>query len=157
MNTVRYLTRGACIAALYAVITVIFQPISFGPIQFRVSEAFTLLPFIMPEAVWGLTVGCLIANIFGGSIIDMIFGTLATLVAALIVRKMKNVWLLPLAPVIVNGIVVGAIATLVSFEFSFITYITVAASIALSEAMVCWIFGIPVLIFSQNILEKRKK
>ncbi len=156
MNTVKYLTRGACIAALYAAVTLLLQPISFGPVQFRISEALTLLPFIMPEAVWGLTLGCFIANIFGGSVIDVIFGTLATLAAAIVVRKMKNIWLLPLAPVIINSVVIGGVVTLVSFEFSFITYITVSASIALSEAMICWAGGIPLLIFSQKLFENRK-
>ena len=82
------IANGALIAALYAVLTVVLAPISYGSIQFRVSEALTLLPFYLPEAMPGLFFGCVIANFFGGfGLIDMIVGSIATLLAALFTMK----------------------------------------------------------------------
>ena len=80
---VRRIALAAVTAALYAGLTMALAPISFGVVQFRVAEALTLLPFIMPEAVPGLFVGCLLANFLGGfGIIDVVFGSAATLAAA---------------------------------------------------------------------------
>ena len=71
----RALARGAIIAALYTALTVLLAPLSYGEVQIRFSEAFTLLPILMPEAVPALLVGCLLSNILGGcSIFDIVFG-----------------------------------------------------------------------------------
>ena len=73
----RALARGAIIAALYTALTVLLAPLSYGEVQIRFSEAFTLLPILMPEAVPALLVGCLLANILGGcTIFDIVFGSL---------------------------------------------------------------------------------
>ena len=78
-----FLARGGIIAALYVVLTFVFAPISFGPIQVRIAEALTILPMFTPAAVPGLFVGCLVGNILGGAILpDIIFGSLATLIGA---------------------------------------------------------------------------
>ena len=91
------------IAALYAALTIALAPISFGPVQFRVAEALTLLPFFMPEAIPGLFIGCLLANFTGGfGIIDIVFGSAATLLAAWLTYEMPNMWLAAIPPVIVN-------------------------------------------------------
>ena len=63
---VKSLARAGMIAAIYAALTLIFAPISFNAVQFRISEAMTVLPILLPEAVPGLAVGCLVANILGG-------------------------------------------------------------------------------------------
>ena len=82
-SNIKYLCDAAMIAAIYAVLSILFMPISFGPIQCRISEALTVLPAFLPAAVPGVALGCLIANILGGAIIpDIVFGTLATLIAA---------------------------------------------------------------------------
>ncbi len=82
-SNVKYLCDAAMIAAIYVVLNMVFMPISFGPIQCRVSEMLTVLPAFLPAAIPGVAIGCLIANILGGAIIpDIIFGTLATLIAA---------------------------------------------------------------------------
>ena len=78
----RSLCMSAVIAALYAALTLLLAPISYGPIQLRLSEALTLLPMLLPQAVPGLFVGCLIANLYTGMLTDIIFGSLATLIAA---------------------------------------------------------------------------
>ncbi len=146
--TVKQLTRGAIIAALYATLTIVLAPISFDALQFRVSEVLTVLPFVMPEAVWGLTLGCLIANLIGhGTILDIIFGTLATFLAALTTSKIKKLWLAPLPAVIFNGTIVGMVLTLMTFEFSWKLYLLNAMCIMVSELVICYCGGVPLLVF----------
>ena len=80
----RALARGAVIAALYAALTLLLAPLSYGEVQIRFSEALTLLPILLPEAVPALFVGCLLSNILGGCMIfDIVFGSLATLLEPL--------------------------------------------------------------------------
>ena len=99
-----YLTHAAAIAALYVVLT--FLANAFGlanyAVQLRFSEALTILPFFTPAAIPGLFVGCLLANIFTGAALpDIIFGSLATLIAALGTWKLRNhKWLAPLPPLL---------------------------------------------------------
>jgi len=84
----------ALYAASYSVLTVILSPISYGPIQVRISEFMTLFPFIDKLAIPGLFIGCAIANLFSpAGWIDVIFGSLFTLIAAYLTRKMPNVYL----------------------------------------------------------------
>lgn len=155
--TVKQLVRGAIIAALYAVITLFTEAISFGPVQFRVSEALTLLPFLMPEAVWGLTLGCLIANLIGSSILDVVFGTLATFIAAVLTRKIKNLWLCPLPVILCNGVIVGAVVSMLTYsEVTWGVYAGVGMSIALSEAIICYCGGIPLLVGLNQLAKKFK-
>ena len=153
--TVKQLVRGAFIAALYAALTIFLAPISYGSIQFRLSEVLTVLPFIMPEAVPGLTIGCLLANWLGGStIFDIIFGTLATFLAALITSKTKKMWLAPLPAVISNGVIVGLVVTLMTVKFSLSAYALIALSISISEFIICYVGGIPFLVFMNGLASK---
>ncbi|HAA33802.1 MAG TPA: QueT transporter family protein [Firmicutes bacterium] len=100
--------RGAMIAGIYVVLVISFAPISYGPVQIRIAEALTVLPFVWPEAVPGLFIGCLLANLLGGlGIVDTVLGSLATLLAAWLTMKMPKVWLAPLPPVAINALVVG--------------------------------------------------
>ena len=109
-----YLTRGAMIAALYTALTAIAAVFALdkGVIQFRISEALVILPLFMPEAVIGLTVGCLISNLLlSGAIYDIIFGTLATLIGAIGTRLMKKLpkkllFLATLPPILSNSIII---------------------------------------------------
>ncbi len=108
----------AVVAALYAALTLALSPISFGPIQFRVSEVMTLLPLFWKGYIISLTIGCFLANLFGPvGIIDVIFGTLATLISAYLVyitgKFMKDkkmcVLIASLWPTIINAIIIGII------------------------------------------------
>ena len=107
----RSLCVSAVIAALYAALTLLLAPISYGNLQCRVSEAMTLLPMLMPAAIPGLFVGCLLANILGGAtVLDVVFGSLATLVAAVGTYALrKKPALAALCPVAANGLIVGAV------------------------------------------------
>lgn len=116
-NLIR-MTRGSAIAAIYVVLCVILQPFSYGAIQVRVSEALTLLPLFTPDAIVSVTVGCFLSNLLSASPWDMLFGTGATLVAAVMtyrLRKLRTKKGLPLAaclpPILVNAVVVGAEVT----------------------------------------------
>lgn len=104
----RFLTEAAMIAALYVVLTYIFQPFGFQDIQVRLSEALTILPFFTPAAIPGLFVGCLLGNFLGGAVLlDVICGSLATLVAAILSYLLrKHKYLVPLPPIVLNMIVV---------------------------------------------------
>lgn len=139
--------RGLCIsaavAAVYTLVAYLLAPISFGPAQFRVSEALTLLPVLMPEAIPGLFVGCALANLLGGyGLIDVVFGSLTTLAAAVLTYRLrKNKWLAALPPVVLNGIVVGLILHFTANAplFETMGYIT------LEQAGVCYLLGLPLL------------
>ena len=107
-KTVYFMTYGAMIAAIYVALTMLFAPISFGPVQFRISEALCILPFFTPAAVPGLAIGCLLSNIFCGAMMpDVIFGTLATLIGAVGSYALrKNKWLVCIPPIAANALII---------------------------------------------------
>ncbi len=104
-------------AALYTVLTLCLQPFSYGPIQFRVAEAMTVLPLIFPEAVPALFVGCILSNMLGFGIFDVVIGSSATLVAAVLtawigktIKKPLFAFLLGIIPpVVINAFAVPLI------------------------------------------------
>ena len=104
----QFITEAAAIAAIYTVLVVIFQPISFGPIQFRIAELLTVLPYFTPAAIPGVTIGCFLSAIVtSAEPLDMIFGSLATLIAALLSYKLKrNKFLVPIPPIATNALIV---------------------------------------------------
>ena len=144
--------RAGLIAALYVVLTMIFQPISFGAIQFRVAEALTLMPILTVDAVPGLFVGCLLANWLGGGVwFDVALGSVATLLAALCSRKFRSRPILAaLFPTVFNGLIVGPV---VSFAYvrapgdpvSVGTLLFNMATVAFGELVVCYVLGLPLL------------
>lgn len=107
---VLFLTQAAMIAALYVVLTFIANAfgLASGVIQVRLSEALTVLPFFTPAAVPGLYVGCLLANLLtGGCLLDILIGSLATLIGALGARALRKwKWLVPLPNIVANTIIV---------------------------------------------------
>ena len=119
---VLYITQAAAIAAVYVVLCQVFQPISFRDVQVRIAEGLTILPYFTPAAIPGLFIGCLLGNLLGGAIpLDVIFGSLATLLAALGTyaigswirrnhpdgRKIK--FLLPVPPIVANALIIPLI------------------------------------------------
>ena len=120
-NKLRRMVFAAMIAAMYAALTLMLSPISFGNIQIRMSEAMVLLPVLFASSVPGVTLGCFMANLIGAMMglnilgyLDCIVGTLATLLAAVLSRKFagirfKNIpWVSVLMPVLFNGVIIGA-------------------------------------------------
>ena len=145
IQTTRKLTRGAIIAALYAALTLLLAPISYGEMQIRLSEALTLLPVLFAEAVPALAVGCLLANVLGGcTIFDIVFGTLATLLAAICTRLLsKNRLAASFMPVLFNGVIVGAV---VHYCYAPVIPLPLCMlSVAAGEAVSCFILG-PMLL-----------
>ena len=116
----RYLTRGALIAALYVVMTMIasMMGLSSGVIQFRISEALCILPIFMPEAIPGLFIGCMISNILAGGVFwDVVFGSLATLIGAYgayLLRRLpeKFMWVATIPTILANMIIVPPVLTI---------------------------------------------
>ena len=107
-NKTRNLVYGALIAAIYIVLTMMFRPISFGPIQFRISEILCVLPYFTPAAIPGVFIGCLISNMLGGAMMmDVVFGSLATLIGALGSYLLKgNRYLVSLPPIVSNTLII---------------------------------------------------
>lgn len=139
---VRDITLAALIAALYAVLTMLLP--AYGEIQMRVSEAMTVLPFLFPAAVPGLVVGCFIANLFSPYSLDIVFGTLATLLACILTRHMPNRWLASLPPVICNALIVGAEIAWYATGFGpgfWTAYALNIVTVGLAELIVCVILG----------------
>ncbi len=145
--TVRDLAQGAIIAAVYALLTIFLAPISSGLIQCRVAEAMSVLPFFTFSAVPGLFIGCLLANVLTGApIYDVMFGSLATLIAAFITYKMRNCvskYLAPLPSVVVNALVVGALLTYV-YQVG-VSFWVAAGYVAVGQAIACFALGIPLM------------
>ena len=145
--TTRELTLAAFVAALYAVLSYfgnIFG-LTFGPVQCRFSEALCVLPFFFPCTVPGLFVGCLITNLMSTvGPLDMIFGSMATLLAALWTARMPNRYLAPLPPVLCNGIIIGAMIAWYEAGFGpnfWSMFLWNAISVALGEAIACYALG----------------
>ena len=108
-KTARHLAAAGIIAALYAALT--FQPYSSTPIQVRIAEALTVLPVFTPAAVPGVFIGCLVGNLLQGShMLDVIFGSLTTLAAAVLTRYLrKRIYAALAPPVVLNAVFVGLI------------------------------------------------
>lgn len=109
VDKVQFLVKASLIAAIYVVLVVLFAPISFSVFQVRIAEALTILPFFTPAAIPGVFIGCLLGNIIGGAVIwDIVFGSLATLIAAFLSYKLRRKsWLVPIPPIVMNTVVVG--------------------------------------------------
>lgn len=148
------MAQGAMIAAIYAAATYLSAAfaIAYGNIQFRLSEALTILSVFTPAAIPGLTVGCIIGNLsspFG--IWDIVFGSLATLLAAITARALRNVkfkgfpFLSLIMPVIFNALIVGTELTLLlpSDKAKLATFAIYALEVAAGELAVCVAGGIP--------------
>ena len=146
MNT-KSIARNGIIAALYIVFTII-NPFSYGNIQFRISEILVLLVFFRKDYMLGLIVGCIIANFFSPlGWIDVVFGTLATVIALVAVMNSKRLYIAAVFPVVVNGLVIGFELYLVEK----LPFILSAVQVAFGE-LVVMIVG--VIIFT--ILKREK-
>ena len=140
----RDLTLAALIAAVYAVLTVALPVPAYSGIQVRLSEALTVLPFFFPAATPGLFVGCIIANLFSPYSLDVLCGSLATLLACLVTQRMPSKWLAPLPPVIFNAVIVGAECAWYQTGFGpafWPAYAVNAFTVGLGELLACYILG----------------
>ena len=149
--SVARLVRCAVIAAVYVVLCLALAPFSYGAVQVRIAEALCLLPVFGAEYIVGVTLGCFLANLLGSTVIDVVFGTLATLLACLVTYKLRNVRVKGLAipaslpPVVFNMLIVGA------FEITFFFSDTAptaalaafnAVAVGIGEIISCTIVGV---------------
>ena len=137
----RHVVLGAMIAAAYVALTLLFAPISFGPMQVRVAEALTILPMFTPAAVPGLFLGCFLANLFGDAIVlDVIFGSLATLLGAVggwLLRR--NRWLVPIPAILANVVIIPPV---LKYGYGVeLPLPLIAAYIAVGEFISCYVLG----------------
>lgn len=156
----KFLCRAGVIGAIYAALILIasvipgFGVMQFGMVQVRVAEALTVLAAITPAAIPGLFVGCLLSNIIGmaflgGSLLDVIFGSLATLLAAWCSWRLRRFkWLVPLPPVLINAIVVGIILKITALPE--VPLWLLGASVGAGQAIACYGLGMPLLFYCQK-------
>lgn len=168
MKKTKNLSRQAMIAAMYVVLSVALSPITYGAVQARISEALTLLPIYNPATIWAVTLGCFLTNLIGlftganilGAL-DIIFGTLATLVAAFLTYKFRNIQLkgLPILsvipPILINAIVIGwELCIMIAGGFSWPIFIAQAISVALGQALSCGVIGLVMVV---GVINKNPK
>ncbi len=156
----------AMIAAIYAGTSLVLAPISYGPIQIRVSEALTLLPIIYPPSILGVTLGCFITNLVGAmtgmnilGFLDVFVGTLATFLAAVCTYKLRKIEFkgMPLLaasmPVIFNAIFIGMELAIAYFPATIMMGFAINAfQVGLGELLACFVVGLPLI----NVLKKTK-
>ena len=149
----RQLARCAMIAAVYTVLCLSFAPLAFGPVQLRFAEALVLLPVFGPEYILAGTLGCFLSNLLGSTLPDVVFGTLATLLACVVTYKLRNVRFKGLAivpslpPVLFNAVIIGIeIAVMFPDPSSsaplWLACITNGISVGIGELISCTVLGV---------------
>ena len=152
--SVQRMVHCAVIAAVYVVLCLVLAPFSYGAIQVRVAEALCLLPVFGAEYIIGVTLGCFLANLFGSTIIDVIFGTQATLLACLVTYRLRNLRIKGLAipaslpPVLFNAVIVGIEITVFFTDYSamsaplWLLCLTNGITVGIGEVISCTVLGV---------------
>ena len=153
-RTALFITRGALVAAMYVALTYLASMLglSSGVIQFRISEALTILPVFMTEAIPGLFIGCIISNLMTPGVhpLDIAFGSVATLIGALLTYLLRRLpekfkWIATLPPILSNAIIVPFVLMLAyGVEGSYFYFML---TVAIGE-IVCAGIGGTVLYFA---------
>ena len=149
---VKHLTEAAIVAAIYVALTLISKPFAIGFVEVRISEALCILPYFLPGSVWGLFAGCFIANVFSGSIIDIVIGSLATLIGAYVTSKIKNKWLCPIPAIISNTVLIPFVIMNYTGVWNLSAYFVASGGVLASEIASVYILGMVLLL----ALEKKK-
>ncbi len=149
MLTPIHLARAGLIAGLYVVITFLLAAISYGPIQVRLAEGLTLLPMLYPEAIPGLFLGVLLSNMLGPyGAVDIVFGSLTTLIAAIVTYRFRFTMIAYLSPILLNAFLVS----LYLYAFFLIPYWPTVLTIGVGQAISVLGLGIPIL----RLLQKKE-
>lgn len=153
-TSVRRMVRCAVIAAVYVVLCLVLAPFSYGAVQVRVAEALCLLPVFGAEYIVGVTLGCFLANLFGSTIIDVVFGTLATLLACLVTYRLRHLRIKGLAipaslpPVFFNAVIVGIEITVFFTDYTvmsaplWLLCVSNGISVGIGELVSCTVLGV---------------
>ena len=176
-KSVQLIAQAAIIAAIYVVLSLATYQFSYLEIQCRVAEALCMTIFFTPAGVWGVFVGCLITNIFGGAWLDMVFGSLATLIAALLTRPIanrirakhgrslsfKHSLLIPIPTVLVNALIIPfvlyygyGVTEFASATSQLAVLGLLAFSVFAGEMISCYVLG-PILVQVLNRVDKSQK
>ena len=164
MNTKR-LVRAAMVAAIYVVLCLVLAPFSYGAVQVRLAEMLCLLPVFGAEYIVAVTLGCFLANLLGSTLVDVVFGTAATLVACLLtyaVRKMRVGGLaIPAAipPIVSNAVIVGALE--LTFFLPGVTGTAALAAwnaltVGIGEVISCGILGVALVKLMESNADLRR-
>ena len=152
---VLFTTQAAIIAALYVVLTYFISAFNLasGAIQFRISEALTILPVFTPAAVPGLFIGCLISNTVTGCVVmDVIFGSLATLIGAAGTYALRKLpYLAPVCPVLSNAFIVPLVLKYAYGIGDAYWYLVI--TVGIGQILSCYILGLVLY----NALKKSRK
>lgn len=142
---VLFICHAAMIAALYVVLTYIASPLASGVIQIRFAEALTILPYFTPAAIPGVTIGCLLSNwLTGCAAIDILFGTLATLIGAFGSYALRrHQWFVPLPPILANTVIVPWVLRFAYGASDGIPYMM--ATVGIGEIISCYLLGMILL------------
>ena len=176
-HAAKLITQASIIAVVYVLLSLITYEFSYLAIQCRVAEALCMTIFYTPAGIWGVIIGCFITNLFGGSWIDIVFGTLATAIAAFatkpIVRTIKkkcnnkldikHSLLIPIPTVLVNAVIIPfvlfygyGINSMGSATARWSVLGLMSLSIALGEIISCYVFG-PIVVNIMNLIQSKMK
>ena len=157
----RAIAVSAMIAAVYTAVSLALSLFSFGVVQIRVAECLTLLPVLSPLGIYGVTIGCLLTTIVGVAMgltmpVDILFGTLATAIAAVLSYLLRNVRIKRLAipaalpPILINGLIIGLELTWLSGSFQWDVFWTCAVSVTLGQIIPCLVLGVLLVWVLEN-------
>lgn len=156
------MVRCALIAAVYVVLCLVLQPFSYGAVQVRIAEALCLLPVFGAEYIVGVTLGCFLANLFGSTIIDVIFGTTATLLACLVTWRLRHLRIKGLAipaslpPVLFNAVIVGIEISVFFTDLSVVSAplwllcVGNGISVGIGELISCTVVGVALVKLTES-------
>lgn len=148
--TTRQIALSGIVAGLYAAVTLLTASFSYSNIQFRIAEALCPLVALEPSLTIGLTLGCLIANLFSTvSALDILVGTAATLLGCLLTARLSRTWLLPLPTILTNTLLVGSMLAWVMLprELFWEGLLLFGTEVAAGEAAVLYLLGVPLYLF----------
>jgi uncharacterized membrane protein len=159
--TVKQLALNGVVAALYAAVTLATSFMAFGQLQFRIADALCVLVCFDPTLTVGLTLGCLIANLFSPvSALDIIVGTAGTLLGCLLTVRIRKPFLVPIPTILSNACLVGAMLAWVYTPAALVQgFFVNAAWVALGEAAVLYVLGVPLFLYMRksNLIAKLEK
>ena len=156
--TTRQIALNGVVAGLYAAITILTASFAYGNIQFRIADALCVLVVLEPSLTVGLTLGCLISNIFSTvSALDIVIGTAGTLLGCLLAARVKKDWLVPVPVILANAVLVGAMLAYVLTPDALIQgFFINGGEVLVGEAVVLYLLGVPLLLFFRRsgLMEK---
>ena len=152
--TTRFIAQAGIIAAIYVALVLLFAPISFNVIQFRIAEALAILPYFTPAGIPGVTIGCLIGNLIGmGEPLDITFGTLATLIGAFGSYALRrNKWLVPIPPILSNTIIIPWVLRFAYGVPDAIPYLML--TVGIGEVLAIYVLGMILLLTLERLPKK---